>query len=142
CFSSISRPGARCNAGFQPAFVRCGSRPVIRRCQLNVRFARKRTSAGRFMSTRPSPLLALSGLAEMVCKLSALRGEADMRDRVTSTSTVAIERSGHTALKADFAFDPERLRRSTGPPEREDLLFAVWSQGGSGSESVCTNASV
>src|SRR5215475_7299370 len=27
----------------------------------------------------------------MVCKLSALRGEADMRDRVTSTSSVAID---------------------------------------------------
>jgi hypothetical protein len=36
-------------------------------------------------------LLALSGLAEMVCKLSTLRGEADMRDRVTSTSSVAID---------------------------------------------------
>src|SRR5262245_46638879 len=36
-------------------------------------------------------LLALSGLAEMACKLSALRGEADMRDRVTSTSSVAID---------------------------------------------------
>jgi len=35
--------------------------------------------------------MALSGLAEMVCKLSALRGEADMRDRVTSTSSVAID---------------------------------------------------
>jgi len=35
--------------------------------------------------------LALSGLAEMVCKLSALRGEADMRDRVISTSSVAID---------------------------------------------------
>src|SRR5262245_4790490 len=34
---------------------------------------------------------ALSGLAEMVCKLSALRGEADMRDRVISTSSVAID---------------------------------------------------
>ena len=38
-----------------------------------------------------SRVLALSGLAEMVCKLSALRGEADMRDRVTSTSLVAID---------------------------------------------------
>ena len=38
-------------------------------------------------------LLALSGLAEMVCKLSALTGEADMRDRVTSTSSVAIDPS-------------------------------------------------
>jgi hypothetical protein len=38
-----------------------------------------------------SPQLALSGLVEMVCKLSALRGEADMRDRVTSTSSVAID---------------------------------------------------
>jgi len=27
----------------------------------------------------------------MVCKLSALRGEADMRDHVTSTSSVAID---------------------------------------------------
>jgi len=35
--------------------------------------------------------VAQSGLAEMVCKLSALRGEADMRDRVTSTSSVAID---------------------------------------------------
>src|SRR5262245_16325896 len=35
---------------------------------------------------------ALSGLAEMVCKLSALRSEADMRDRVTSSSSVAIDR--------------------------------------------------
>ena len=34
--------------------------------------------------------MALSGLAEMVCKLSALRGEADMRG-VTSTSSVAID---------------------------------------------------
>jgi len=34
---------------------------------------------------------ALSGLAKMVCKLSALRGEADMRDRVTSSSSVAID---------------------------------------------------
>src|SRR4029453_7033082 len=34
---------------------------------------------------------ALSGLAEMVCKLSALRGEADMRDRLTSTSSVAFD---------------------------------------------------
>jgi len=31
------------------ADVRSGSRPVIRRCRLNVRFARKRTRLGRFM---------------------------------------------------------------------------------------------
>src|SRR5262245_19745136 len=43
------------------------------------------------LPTRSRPHMALSGLAEMVCKLSALRGEADMRDRVTSTSSVAID---------------------------------------------------
>jgi hypothetical protein len=50
-------------------------------------------------------LLALSGLAEMVCKLSALRGEADMRDRVTSTSSVAIDPNvwSGRALQEDFA---------------------------------------
>src|SRR5262249_23206864 len=42
---------------FDPTLDRFGSRPVIRRCRLNVRFARKRTSAGRFMSTRPSSFL-------------------------------------------------------------------------------------
>jgi len=46
-----------------------------------------------------SPLLALSGFAEMVCKLSALRGEADMRDRVTSTSSVAIDPSETSVAK-------------------------------------------
>ena len=44
-----------------------------------------------FAAYAHSRLLALSGLAEMVCKLSALRGEADMRDRITSTSSVAID---------------------------------------------------
>jgi ABC transporter substrate binding protein len=45
-------------------------------------------------------LMALSGLAEMVCKLSALRGEADMRDRVTSTSSVAIDPKEIIAMAA------------------------------------------
>jgi ABC-type uncharacterized transport system substrate-binding protein len=44
--------------------------------------------------------MALSGLAEMVCKLSALRGEADMRDRVTSTSSVAIDPKEIIAMAA------------------------------------------
>src|SRR5262245_44554125 len=53
--------------------------------------------------------MALSGLAEMVCKLSALRDEADMRDRVTSTSSVAID---PRRTSADLAFVPvERLLR-------------------------------
>jgi len=42
----------------------------------------------------PQPRCRTTGigrLAEMVCKLSALRGEADMRDRVTSISSIAID---------------------------------------------------
>src|SRR5262249_23466354 len=37
-----------------PVHVGWGSDSVIRRCRLNVRFARKRNMAGRFMSTRPN----------------------------------------------------------------------------------------
>ena len=42
---------------FDPANERFGSNSVIRRSRLNVRFARKRTQSGRFMSTRPSSFL-------------------------------------------------------------------------------------
>src|SRR5215510_4140022 len=58
-------------------------------------------------------LMALSGLAEMVCKLCALRGEADMRDRVTSTSSVAI--------------DPNRKSRDPICCDAQQLCFnVVW----------------
>ena len=37
---------SRCTAGFRAAYDRCGSDSVIRRCRLDVRFARKRTRLG------------------------------------------------------------------------------------------------
>ena len=37
---------SRCTADFEPAYDRCGSDSVIRRCRLNVRFARKQTWQG------------------------------------------------------------------------------------------------
>src|SRR5262245_61981133 len=45
----------------------------------------------------------------MVCKLSALRGEADVRDRVTSTSSVAID--PQETLPAKFCCDAQQARR-------------------------------
>jgi len=47
--------------------------------------------------------------------------------------------NGRIASANSVEIDPKRslrLRRSAGPPEREDRLLAAWRQGGSGSESV------
>src|SRR5215475_4173243 len=46
----------------------------------------------------------------MVCKLSALRGKADMRDRVISTSSVAIDPSA--TLARNFCCDAQALSPS------------------------------
>src|SRR6516225_7798352 len=77
--SSICRP-PRCSAS--TCRPRCSPAPT-------------KSSNRIFLLHRTSPVLALSGLAEMVCKLSALRGEADMRDRATSTHRSRLTHSGH-----------------------------------------------
>src|SRR5262245_917203 len=59
---------------FDPAYARLGSNSVIRRCRLNVRFARKRTRLSDFMSTRPSlPPLADLGRSAWQAPLHGLR---------------------------------------------------------------------
>jgi hypothetical protein len=79
--------------------------------------------------------MAQSGLAEMVCKLSALRGEADMRDRVTSTSSVAI--------------DPKRTRSTSAATARSsnsvldewmfECSFSFTKSSPASSQSICAS---
>jgi hypothetical protein len=109
-------PGSRTELAaprnFNPAYDSFGSDSVIRRCRLDVRFARKRTGLGDLMSTRPKIIV----IADRARGCSARREEISKRSGPKYPPDINnLSDADHHPSGPDHAGGgrpPKRLRRA------------------------------